>query len=92
MLKKEKGPQCRNLRKCANLCAEFIITKIDCKSALTDAHNAGVIDYDQKQYQEIGPCYSLRQVRERVDLTSKEQLFRAMKSEILTSLERKRRK
>jgi hypothetical protein len=57
-----------------------LIDRLD--DALTEAHNADVIEYDSKNYAEEGPCFAFSEVKSRVNKTTEKQLARAMRDEI----------
>jgi len=61
------------------------------QEALNDAHNANVIRYDSKFYNEQSPCKLLYQVWERIKLTTHDQLAQAMRDEINETNRRKKR-
>lgn len=51
--------------------------------ALNDAHEAGVIVYDHKEYYENSPCKTLFETWDRVLATTEKQLAKAMRDEIM---------
>lgn len=50
--------------------------------ALNDAHNADVIKYDGKNYEQESPCKSLYECLDRIKATTAAQLAQAMREEI----------
>lgn len=55
-------------------------------AALCDAHRKGIIEYSDGKYQEEGPCYSLSQVRDRIDMTTEKALLNAIRTEIKSKI------
>lgn len=51
--------------------------------ALNQAHNAGVIVYEQAKYTDEGPCYTHYKTWQRFRDTTKDQLANAMATEIV---------
>lgn len=74
-----KDPSPRQVRECMK---RIIYHERHLSAALHDAHNKGVIEYDNGNYKDEGPCYSLSQVSERVRKTTDKALARAMRREI----------
>lgn len=52
------------------------------QTALNNAHDAGVIEYDKTKYKEEGPCATHWETWDRVKKTTEKQLAAAMREEI----------
>jgi hypothetical protein len=59
---------------------DFYIWRL--QAALTHAHNIDVIQYDQLKYNELAPCRSLAELRDRVRASTEKALAQAMREEI----------
>lgn len=54
--------------------------------ALNDAHNAEVIKYDSSKYGELAPCFSMGELKERIENTTLKARAEALKQEVMDEM------